>query len=83
MYVKSQCTDGCTDVKTKKTKKKSGNQLHEGKYGEWLALHEVLAGNCMFTNLFIHAWNHCYTINVVSSSGVVVTCTHERIILDF
>ena len=55
----------------------------KGSTEEWLALHEVLAGNCMFTNLFIHAWNHCYTINVVSSSGVVVTCTHERIILDF
>ena len=28
--------------------------------------------------LFIHAWNHYYTINVVSSSGVVVMCTLER-----
>ena len=63
-----------------------GNQLHEGRYGEWLALHQVLAGNCRlcYNYLFIHAWNHYYTINAVSSSGVVVTCTLERILfLDF
>ena len=26
-----------------------------------------------------HAWNHYYTINAVSSSGVVGTCIFERI----
>jgi len=37
----------------------------------------------MLHYLFIHAWNHLYTINAVSSS-VVVTCTLERILfLDF
>ena len=30
--------------------------------------------------LFIHAWNLYYTINTVSSSGVVFTCTLERIL---
>ena len=49
------------------------------RYGEWLALHQVLAGSCMFY-LFIHAWNLYYTINAVSSFGVVVTCTLERIL---
>ena len=33
---------------------KSENQLHEGRYGEWLALHQVLAGSCML-QLFIGA----------------------------
>ena len=32
------------------------------------------------TTIFIHAWNLYYTINAVSSSGVVVTCTLERIL---
>jgi len=32
---------------------KSENRLHEGKYGEWLALHQVLAGSCML-QLFIY-----------------------------
>ena len=45
---------------------------------EWLALHQDLAGSCIL-QLFIHAWNHYYTINAVSSSEVVVTCTLERI----
>ena len=31
--------------------------------------------------LSVHAWNHYYTINTVSSSGVVVTCTFERIVV--
>ena len=48
------------------------------RYGEWLALHQVLAGSCML-QLFLHAWNLYYTINAVSSSGVVVTCTLEKI----
>ena len=52
--------------------RKSENQLHEGRYGEWLALHQVLAGICMLQYLFIHAWNHYYTINAVSSSEVVL-----------
>ena len=29
--------------------------------------------------LSVHAWNHYYTINAVSSSGVAGTCTFERI----
>ena len=58
--------------------RKSGNQLHKGRYGEWLALRQVIAGNFMLHYLFIHAWNHLYTINAVSSL-VVVTCTLERI----
>ena len=33
-----------------------------------------------YNYLFIHAWNLYYTINAVSSSGVVVTCTLERIL---
>ena len=50
--------------------------------GEWMALHQVLAGSV--TQLFIHAWDHCYTVKAVSSSGVVVTYTLERILfLDF
>ena len=44
-------------------------RLHEGRYGEWLTLHQVLAGSCML-RLFILAWNHYYTINAVSSSGL-------------
>ena len=48
------------------------------RYREWLALHQALAGS--YNYLFIHAWNLYYTINAVSSSGVVVTCTLERIL---
>ena len=36
-----------------------------------VGLHQVLAGICML-QLFIHAWNHYYTINAVSSSEVVL-----------
>ena len=50
------------------------------RYGEWLALHQVLDGSLCYNYLFIHAWNLYYTTNVVSSSGVVVTCTLERIL---
>ena len=60
--------------------RKPGNWLHKGRYREWLALHQVLAGSV--TQLFIHAWDHYYTVNAVSSSGVVVTYTLERILLD-
>ena len=36
----------------------------------------------LYVTTSIHAWNLYYTINAVSSSGVVVTCTLERIFLD-
>ena len=61
---------------------KSENQLHEGRYGEWLALHQVLAGSCML-QLFIYTcleplihYQCCFKF-----SEVVVTCIHlkERI----
>ena len=40
--------------------RKSGNQLHKGRYGEWLALHRVQAGKLCCTKLFVglHVWNH-------------------------
>ena len=47
--------------------RKSGNQLHKESsipctkstmYGEWLALHQVLAGKLCYTFIYMHAWNH-------------------------
>ena len=64
-----------TFVSCRACERKSGNWLHKGRYGEWLALHQVLAGSV--TQLVIHAWDHYYTV----SSGV--TYTLERRLLDF
>ena len=51
------------------------------RYGEpWLALHQVLAGSCMLQLSIYTCLDLYYTINAVSSSGVVVTCTLERIL---
>ena len=33
--------------------RKSGNQLHKGRYGEWLALRQVIAGNFMLHYLYM------------------------------
>ena len=49
--------------------RKSGNQLQKGRYGEWLALHQILAGKICYT--FMHAWNHYYTVNAASSAGIM------------
>ena len=51
------------------------------RYGEWLALHQVLAGSCMLQLSIYTCLEPLLPINAVSSSGVVVTCTLERILL--
>ena len=40
-------------------------------YSQWLVLHQILAGNVTHAGN-LHAWNHYYTVNAVSSSGVAV-----------
>ena len=44
-------------------------------YGEWLALHQVLAGKLCYTFIYIHAWNH---YQCCSSSGM--TAVYTRIL---
>ena len=81
----SKLTVVCCPVR----ERKSGNQLHEGEVrcrrvaGPSSGSSWQLYVTC-YNYLFIHAWNHYYTVIAVSSSGVVVTCTPERILfLDF
>ena len=57
--------------------RKSRNQLHKGRYGEWLALDQVLLANYV-THLFI--LGTAINRQCCSSSGVVLIRTLERIL---
>jgi len=38
-------------------------------YGECLALHQLLAGKLCYTFIYIHAWNHYWTVSAVQVLG--------------
>jgi len=46
----------------------------------WPFISFKLANHVIATCLFIHVWNHYLTVSAVSSSGVVVTRTLEKIL---
>ena len=58
---------------------KSGNQLHKGRYGEWLALYQVLGSKLCYASNFVYMLGT--TIKLTMLFQVLGnTCTLERIV---
>ena len=61
--------------------RKSGNQLHKGRYGEWLALHQVLAGNS--TTIYLYMLGTTTTLSMLFQVLGLWLLVHLKEYLDF